>query len=79
MSALLEIRDLSVVFDTEDGPFTAVDGVTLSVAAGEALGLVGESGSGKSVTALAVMGLLPKPGGRVTRGESSEVERCLRF
>ena len=58
---LLEVRDLSVVFDGQDGRRTqAVDGVGFSVAAGRTLGIVGESGCGKSVTSLAVMGLLPK-------------------
>ena len=56
--ALLEVQDLSVTF----GAFKAVDGVSLSVAAGEVVGIVGESGSGKSVTALALMGLIDEPG-----------------
>ena len=59
MAALLEIRNLTVSFDTAKGPFKAVDGVDLGVAAGEVLAIVGESGSGKSVAMLAVMGLLP--------------------
>jgi len=57
--ALLEIRNLSVTFQTARGPFRAVDGIDLTVAEGDLLGVVGESGSGKSVTMLAVMGLLP--------------------
>ncbi|WP_454747171.1 ABC transporter ATP-binding protein [Ciceribacter selenitireducens] len=57
--ALLEIENLTVQFETASGWFKAVDGVTLSVAAGEVLAIVGESGSGKSVSMLAVMGLLP--------------------
>ena len=69
MSApLLAVEDLSVAFDTEAGEVTVVDGVSLDIAAGESLGLVGESGCGKSVTALAIMGLLPKPAGRVAGG-----------
>jgi dipeptide transport system ATP-binding protein len=59
---LLEIENLSVTFPTPAGPFSAVDGVSLSVDEGEVLGIVGESGSGKSVTMLAVMGLVPYPG-----------------
>ncbi len=60
--ALLEIEGLTVEFGTEAAPFTAVDGVDLTLDAGEVLGCVGESGSGKSVTALAVMGLIDFPG-----------------
>ena len=69
---LLEVEDLAVRFTRRDRrDVRAVDGVTLSVDAGETLGLVGESGSGKSVTSLAIMGLLPrksgvKIGGKVT-------------
>jgi dipeptide transport system ATP-binding protein len=60
--ALLEIRNLSVAFQTHRGPFRAVEGVDITLEAGEILGVVGESGSGKSVTMLAVMGLIPWPG-----------------
>ena len=60
MTPLLQIEDLHVWFDIEDGPeLHAVQGVSLSLAAGERLGLVGESGCGKTTTALAVLGLLP--------------------
>jgi dipeptide transport system ATP-binding protein len=58
--ALLEIKNLSVGFDTSTGQFMAVQGIDLSVDAREVLAIVGESGSGKSVAMLAVMGLLPK-------------------
>ena len=67
--ALLSVRDLVVRFTTAGGEVHAVNGVTLDVRAGEAVGLVGESGSGKSVTSLSIMGLLPKPAGRVLSGE----------
>ena len=56
---LLEIKNLTVAFDTSIGLFKAVDGIDVSVEAREVLAIVGESGSGKSVAMLAVMGLLP--------------------
>ena len=67
MTALLEVTDLSVAFETARGRFNAVESVDLSVAPGEVLCVVGESGSGKSVSVLAVMGLLP-PTARVSAG-----------
>jgi len=57
--ALLEIRNLSVGFDTSVGLFMAVQGIDLTIDSREVLAIVGESGSGKSVAMLAVMGLLP--------------------
>jgi dipeptide transport system ATP-binding protein len=63
--ALLEIENLSVEFPSATGMVRAVEGVSLTLSAGELLGVVGESGSGKSLTMLAVMGLVPYPG-RVT-------------
>ncbi|WP_210526145.1 ABC transporter ATP-binding protein [Rubellimicrobium arenae] len=59
MAPILEIRNLSVSFETSTGAFHAVKGIDLSVDRGEVLAIVGESGSGKSVAMLAVMGLLP--------------------
>jgi oligopeptide/dipeptide ABC transporter ATP-binding protein len=68
MSALLDVRGLRTVFPTRRGPVAAADGVDLTIAAGEALGVVGESGSGKSVTFLSILGLVRAPG-RVVAGE----------
>jgi len=65
---LLEARELKVCFATEEGELPAVDGVSFSVRPGRTLGIVGESGCGKSVTALAVMGLVPTPPGRIAGG-----------
>jgi peptide/nickel transport system ATP-binding protein len=59
---LLSIEGLTVEFPSPKGPLRAVDGVTFHVHRGETLGLVGESGSGKSMSALAVIGLVPPPG-----------------
>ncbi|MEV0677224.1 ABC transporter ATP-binding protein [Actinosynnema sp. NPDC050436] len=71
--ALLEVRDLTVVFERKgEQPFTAVDHVSFDVEPGQTVGLVGESGCGKSVTSLAVMGLLPKRGARVSGTVSYE-------
>ena len=57
---LLEVRDLSVRFDTDDGTVHAVDRMSLELEPRQVLGIVGESGCGKSVTALSILGLLPK-------------------
>jgi oligopeptide/dipeptide ABC transporter ATP-binding protein len=68
-SALLEIRSLEVHFPSGGKTVRAVDGVSYAIGAEETLGVVGESGCGKTVTALAIMGLLPTPPGKVAGGE----------
>jgi oligopeptide transport system ATP-binding protein len=68
MNTLLSVRNLQVSFPTDFGVAHVVDDVTFEMAAGETLGIVGESGSGKSITSLAVLGLVPRPGS-VTAGE----------
>lgn len=75
--SLLSVRDLRVEFQTAAGVVKAVDGVTFDVARGETLAILGESGSGKSVTAQAILGLVPRPAGRVTDGEIFYAERDL--
>jgi oligopeptide/dipeptide ABC transporter ATP-binding protein len=69
VDTLLEIRDLTVSFDTPDGRAVAVDRASFSIRSGETLGLVGESGCGKTVTALALMRLIQSPPGRIEQGE----------
>jgi len=65
---VLKVQDLRAYLDTAQGPIRAVDGVSFDLSAGETLCLVGESGCGKSMTALALMGLLPRPAGRIVGG-----------
>ncbi len=67
MTPLLEIDNLSVHFPAESGIIRAVDGVCLSIEEGKTLALVGESGCGKSMTALAILRLVPSPG--IVRGD----------
>ncbi|CDP54082.1 ABC transporter ATP-binding protein [Paradevosia shaoguanensis] len=69
MAPLLEIKHLTVEFATSAGVLHAVNDVSYALEAGETLGIVGESGSGKSVHALAMVGLIPSPPGRVVSGE----------
>ena len=66
--ALLEVDNLHTQFFTREGVVKAVDGISFTVEAGKTLGIVGESGCGKSVTALSLMGLIPKPPARIVEG-----------
>ena len=65
LTVLLEVKNLTVRFDTDEGTVYAVNDVSYTLHEGETLGIVGESGSGKSVHALTMMGLIPIPPGRV--------------
>jgi peptide/nickel transport system ATP-binding protein len=67
-SPLLEVKDLSVTFRTEQGDVPALRNFSYTLKAGETLAIVGESGSGKSVSALALMQLVPNPPGRISSG-----------
>jgi peptide/nickel transport system ATP-binding protein len=64
--ALLEVKDLKVHFETEDGLVQALDGISYSVDSGQVLGIVGESGSGKSVSSLTIMGLTRSRNARIS-------------
>ncbi len=68
MSALLEVRDLVVTFETPEGVIRPVDGVSFKLEPGETLGLVGESGCGKTVLALSLLNLVTSPG-RIVSGQ----------
>jgi len=66
---LLEVKNLSTQFFTQDGVVRAVDDVSFYVMPGETLGVVGESGCGKSMTGLSIMRLIPSPPGKIVSGE----------
>jgi len=68
MEPILAIDNLHTRFFTRDGAVRAIEGLSLTVQAGEVLGIVGESGCGKSVTALSVMRLIPAQSGRIVEG-----------
>ena len=80
MSHLLEINNLDVKFDTDEGRITAIDNVSLTLDQGKVLGIVGESGSGKSVTAKSIMQLNP---GNTIYNHNAEIiideENVLKF
>ncbi len=68
MTALLQVRELKTIFSADGGDVSVVNGISFDVQAGRTLAIVGESGCGKSVTSLSIMGLLPRPHGRIAGG-----------
>jgi len=68
MTPLIDVQNLEVQFEVRGATLRAVDDVSFSIAPGETLGLVGESGCGKSVTASAIMRLIPQPPGKISGG-----------
>ncbi|MBN1565971.1 MAG: ABC transporter ATP-binding protein [Anaerolineae bacterium] len=69
MTVLMEVKNLTTRFHTEEGTVHAVNGISYALQEGETLGVVGESGCGKSVHALSIMGLIPQPPGEIASGE----------
>lgn len=72
---LLEVKNLRTTFKTEDGPVTAVNGLSYSLEAGSTLGIVGESGSGKSVNALSIMRLIQNRASWIRQAKFSSTAR----
>jgi len=74
---LVTVKDLHVEFDVRDGIVHSVDGASFNIYRGQTLGIIGESGCGKSITAKAIMNMVPKPGkmrGEITFFQKSETE-----
>src|SRR5580700_876096 len=69
--SLLEVENLRTYFYTRGGVIRAVNDVSFSLSRGETLGIVGESGSGKSVTCYSILGLIPKPPGKIVSGQAN--------
>ena len=65
---ILEIKDLVVHFETDDGCVCAINGLNFSIGREKTLGLVGETGAGKTTTALSVLNLVPNPPGKIKSG-----------
>ena len=75
--ALLDVKNLQVSFSSKDEVHVAANDVSFSVNSNAISAILGESGSGKSVTCYAILGLLPKPAGRLDSGEAKFLERDL--
>ena len=69
MSNILEIKDLTIHYITDDEVVKAVNDISISLEEGESLGLVGETGAGKTTTAMGILGLVPNPPGKIIGGE----------
>lgn len=69
MSNILEIKDLTIHYITDDEVVKAVNDISISLEEGESLGLVGETGAGKTTTAMGILGLVPNPPGKIMGGE----------
>jgi len=69
MSNILEIKDLTIHYVTDDEVVKAVNDISITLEEGESLGLVGETGAGKTTTAMGILGLVPNPPGKVIGGE----------
>lgn len=74
---VVEVRDLSVDFETIDGTLRVLDGVHFHIRRGEMIGIVGETGCGKSVTAKMILGILPSPPAKLKNGEIFLLEHNL--
>ena len=74
---LLQIKDLSIVYATEDGVVQALTNANLTLRQGETLGLVGETGAGKTTLARGIMRLIPDPPGKIVSGEILFEEKDL--
>jgi peptide/nickel transport system ATP-binding protein len=74
---LLDVKNIKIQFNTEEGLFNAVNGISFSVQKGETIGIVGESGCGKSITSLSIMRLIPSPPGKIIEGEINYKGRDL--
>ena len=77
MNKILDIQDIVIHYETDDGIVKAINGVSLSLEEGKTLGLVGETGAGKTTLAKGIMGLLPKTTGRIKNGKILYSEKDL--